>query len=290
MRTLKYEIGSKYDGCSVKTVLTKELMLSSSLIAKLKQIKNGICLDGESIRTNAQVRCGQILSVVIGASPSCQGELPYPILFEDEDILIIDKPSGAAAHGSRYDDEVESIESRVTAYYGNKLMYHPVSRLDRGTTGIMTIAKNGYMHQRLSDKLHTDGFFREYLAVVHGKLKEKAGTIDLPIGRADGSAIKREVRADGARALTGFEVIGEAGELSLVRCVPETGRTHQIRLHMAAIGHPLCGDWLYGKEEPELIDRPALHSEKLSFVHPLTNERITLSCELPEDMLKLITQ
>lgn len=216
---------------------------------------------------------------------------PYEILFEDEDILIINKPAGVAAHGSRYDESVPSIGKAVGEYYGNDEMYHPVSRLDKGTTGVMTIAKNGYMHELLINALHSDAFRRIYIGVAEGDVgrsRGEHGSIRFPIGRADGSAIKREVRMDGEKAVTHYEVIGYENGFSLVAFELETGRTHQIRVHMAAIGHPLVGDWLYGTERRDLIERPALHSRELEFVHPLTDERHIINAKLPQDMRKLI--
>ncbi len=289
MRRLFLKIDKKYAGRTVRSLLSQELHLSSSLISKQKRVPFGITVDGVQVHTDFRSDEGQILGVVIGASrENFSYELPYEILFEDDDILIINKPSGAAAHGSRYDDKAESVEAEVNRYYGNAEMYHPVSRLDRGTSGIMTIAKNGYMHERLIFLLHTDGFIRSYLGIVCGHLEEKEGTVSLPIARVEGSAIKREVRSDGQSAETCYKVLREYEEYSLVRFILKTGRTHQIRVHMSHLGHPLVGDWLYGKEDTSIISRPALHSATLGFTHPMTNERIMLDCEMPEDMKKLI--
>lgn len=288
MRRLFLTTTDSMAGRTVYSLLKGELKLSSGLIARCKQIEGGITLDGMNVHTNVRVCSGQLLGVAIGETFTTSGFPPYEVLFEDEDILIINKPAGAAAHGSRYDDSIESIEQSITAYYGSAQAFHPVSRLDRGTTGIMTIAKNGYMHDRLNESLHSNSFIRTYLGIVHGSLLEKKGRINLPIGRADGSAIKRIVRADGVNAETNYEFIKETNGLSLVRLVLETGRTHQIRVHMSAIGHPLAGDWLYGTEEPALISRPALHSSTLEFIHPLTEKKLRITCEMPEDMRKLI--
>lgn len=288
MRRIFLTITDNMVGRTVYSLLKNELKLSSGLIARCKQIEGGITLDGMNVHTNIRVCSGQILGASIGETLTPSGPPPYEILFEDEDILIINKPAGAAAHGSRYDDSIDSIERSITAYFGSAKAFHPVSRLDRGTTGIMTIAKNGYMHERLTEILHSNGFIRTYIGIVHGSILEKKGRINLPIGRADGSAIKRIIRADGADSQTNYEVMREINGLSLVRFVLETGRTHQIRVHMSAIGHPLAGDWLYGTEEPELISRPALHSSALEFIHPITSRKIRISCKMPEDMRKLI--
>lgn len=291
MRILKLEITDALAGRKILSLLRNELCLSSGLTARVKLIENGITLNGKPARTNETVKSGDTLCVVIGHSGEHNADCTamLPILYEDDDILIIDKPAGAAVHGSRYDDNVESIEACVNKYYGNQHMFHPVSRLDKGTSGIMTIAKNGYMHERLAALLHSSGYKRIYLGIADGELATQSGTVNLPIGRVDGSAIKRCIRDDGAIAVTHYQVLSSTHGHSLLEFRLETGRTHQIRLHMSAIGHPLTGDWLYGTENRALITRPALHSSRLEFTHPLSNKKITISCGLPQDMAKLIS-
>lgn len=324
MRTISFTIPQECEGLTVRSILKNQMRFSSGLIARIKLIQGGILLNGASVHTNARVKAGDTLSAIVGASEtsgascascasSASGEsgvsdasgilfssnalyverkaFPYEILFEDEDILIINKSAGVAAHGSRYDESVPSIGKAVGEYYGNDEMYHPVSRLDKGTTGVMTIAKNGYMHELLINALHSDEFRRIYIGIAEGDVgrsRGEHGSIRFPIGRADGSAIKREVRQDGTKAVTHYEVIGYENGFSLVAFELETGRTHQIRVHMAAIGHPLVGDWLYGTERRDLIERPALHSRELEFVHPLTGERHIINAKLPQDMRKLM--
>ena len=133
----------------------------------------------------------------------------------------------------------------------------------------------------------TDAFRREYRGVCLGVPAPPRGTVDLPIGRAEGSAIARQIRPDGDSAVTHYETLETRNSLSLLRLLPETGRTHQLRLHMATLGCPLAGDWLYGKEDPALIPRPALHSCALELVHPVTGEVLHLTAPLPEDMVRL---
>lgn len=288
MRILEYRIEPKFNACTVLNVLKNKLGISSSLIAKIKLIENGICLDMKNVHVNERVHTGQLLTVVVNTSLVNKGVLPFQILYEDEDVLIIDKPSGCAAHGSRYDENVMNVENYVNEYYGNDTMFHPVSRLDKGTSGVMTIAKNGYMHHLLGSMLHSDNFVKSYTAIVEGELVCKKGTINLPIGRTVNSAIKREIRNDGSYAVTEFEVLSSDKTKSIVKCIPVTGRTHQIRVHMAALGHPLFGDWLYGTERPELIKRPALHSSRLNFVHPISLKEIEIRSDMPDDMQSLI--
>ena len=164
-----------------------------------------------------------------------------------------------------------------------------MNRLDKGTTGLMAVAKSGYVHNLLRRSLHTDDFRREYRGICLGCPEPKSGLIDLPIGRDERSTVKRMIRPDGAPSRSRYEVLEEGNGLALLRLLPETGRTHQLRLHLSAIGHPLAGDWLYGTEDPDLIPRPALHSCALRLRHPVTGELLTLTAPLPEDMERLLS-
>ena len=204
---------------------------------------------------------------------------------------MIDKPAGMAVHPTQDPDET-TLEHALAAYLKPGESPHPVSRLDRGTSGLMTVAKNGYMHELLRRRLHTEAFYREYRGVSLGVPQPAAGRVALPIGFAPGSRYRRAAAPDGAPSCTGYEALAawETGgrAFALLRLIPYTGRTHQLRVHMAAIGCPLAGDWLYGTEAPERIARPALHSSVLRFVHPLTCAVIDLSSPLPPDMAVML--
>ena len=153
----------------------------------------------------------------------------------------------------------------------------------------MVIAKSGYVHDLLRRTLHTGDFYREYRALCVGCPQPLSGTIDAPIGRDETSLVRRCVRPDGVAAVSHYEVLSvQKNGLSLLKLLPETGRTHQLRLHMAHIGCPLAGDWLYGTEDHDLIARPALHSAYLSFRHPISGEMLNFSLPLPEDMARLL--
>ena len=273
-------------GRSVAALLRGELRLSNGLIARLKRIENGILLNGWPAKANMRVRPGDVVSAAIGESPAGSGRVPLPFaaLYEDEDILVISKPAGMEVHGSRRDGDAPSVEAAVNAYFGKAGLFHPVNRLDRGTTGAMAIAKNGFMHEKLAALLHTGAFERVYIGVCEGVFAEKSGRIELPIARVEGSAIKREVREGGAAAVTNYHVIAEKNGFSMIEFRLETGRTHQIRVHASSLAHPLAGDFLYGTENRRLIARPALHSWRLGFTHPLSGARIELTAPLPEDI------
>lgn len=292
MRILNFKIKEEQAGKSVRSILKNEMNLSTGLIARLKRVENGIMLNGKNVHTNIRVAAEDEVSAIIGESGKKGGRLPYEILYEDKDILIISKPAGCAVHGSRYEDSIASIEDAVNEYYGTAGMFHPVNRLDKGTTGVMTIAKNGYMHEQLSRILHTGEFERRYVGIVEGNFpeNEKEGTVDLPIKRLEGSAIKRVTDKDGAKAVTHYKVLQNLDGRAFVEFLLETGRTHQIRVHMAALRHPLIGDWLYGTENRALIARPCLHSKSLKFVHPLTGKIISAEAPVPDDMKRLLAE
>ena len=216
------------------------------------------------------------------------GNWPLPVVWEDEHLLLVDKPAGMTAHASNFLPDTPTVAGALAWTRGTDFLFHPVNRLDKGTTGLMVIAKSGYVHNLLRRALHTPDFYREYLGICVGCPEAGRGTINAPIRRDETSAVARRVRADGAFAVSRYEVLERQRDLSLVKLVPETGRTHQLRLHMASIGCPLAGDWLYGREDPALISRPALHSCGLRLVHPVTGEVLRLRAELPEDMKRLL--
>ncbi len=215
------------------------------------------------------------------------GVCAVPIVYEDEDVLILSKPAGMAVHAAGMTALAGTVAEAVSAYLGGRPL-HCVNRLDRGTSGLMAVAKSSYAHECLRQSLHTEAMRREYRAIVQGRLVPSQGVIDLPIARDPASAIRRRVDPDGAPSRTLYETLEAGEEYSLLRMCPETGRTHQIRVHMAAIGHPLFGDWLYGSETPELITRPALHACRLVMRSPVTGEEIDVSAPMPEDMTELL--
>ncbi|MEA5059142.1 MAG: RluA family pseudouridine synthase [Candidatus Pelethousia sp.] len=290
MRTRTRLIDAGLAGRRVESLLKEELGISDSLMARLKRRERGICLNGERVYTTARVAVGDWLEVQVGDDPVCRAEpMAYPlsILWEDEDILILNKPAGLAVHASTRNPGELTLENALAAYLPPEDGTHPVSRLDRGTTGAMTWTKNGYMHELLRRQFHTPGFQKEYLAVTAGELADDGGHIRLPIGFAEGSRYKRAIQPEGQEAHTEFFVLARGGGYSLVRLVPHTGRCHQLRLHMATIGYPLAGDWLYGKES-SAIARPALHAGGLRLLHPITGDEIRICAPLPEDMKELL--
>ena len=286
MRTLTFTIDEAWDGSTVKHVLRAKLHMAEGLIARLKLRETGLMRNGERVFTNAPVRTGDVLRVEIGdengenAAPPIAAPLTF--VYEDEDLAVLNKRADMAVHGSTGGRGC-TVANALAALWGRDAAFHPVSRLDRGTSGLMVIAKSAYVHDLLRRSLHTDAFRREYLALARGMFPEDSGTVDLPIGRDAASPTKRAVCQAGQPSRTDYAVLERFPGGALLRVRPLTGRTHQIRVHMAATGHPLFGDALYGAAD-ETLCRPALHSAYLSLRHPVTGETLELAAPLPDDL------
>lgn len=277
-------------GCTVQHVLTEVFRMSHSHIARLKRREGGILKNGEKCYVTARLSPGDTVTALISDPPETKRlegwDHPIPIVFEDEWLAVVNKPAGLTVHPERAGGG-GSVENALSAHFKEDEFVHTVSRLDRGTSGLMTVAKSGHIHERMIRLMHTPAFQKEYLAVCEDIFIEKHGFVRLPLEHPEGSNFKMEVREGGRPCETEYEVVGEYGERSLVRLIPHTGRMHQLRVHMAASGHPLTGDWLYGTEIAE-ISHAALHSHKLRFIHPVTGERIELEAPLPDEIAALI--
>ena len=292
MRTLSVTVTPETDGRMVKGILRGELQLSYSLLKSLKWRENAILLNGQSVRVNTIVHAGDVVSVLLDEYCATPAALPCPIpldiVYEDEDLLVLNKPAGIAMHPKSTDLAAPSMAAALVSYLGEGSTAHFVSRLDKGTSGLFIAAKTGYVHDRLRRALHSDGLRREYLAVAVGTVTPPCGTIDLPIGRADGSIVRRCVRDDGLPSLTEYQTVAVNDRFTLLRLTPHTGRTHQLRVHLSHLGYPFAGDWLYGTEDKALISRPALHSCEVWFTHPISGKELHFTAPMPEDMQKLM--
>lgn len=291
MRLLTLHITEEMAGRKVGHLLRGQLKLSYSLVKSLKWRENAILLNGERVNTDVRVKAGDVLTVNVTdreETAAVDDSVPLPqVLWEDDDLLIINKSAGITVHVSALTGEGVTVEKMVARYLGGGA-FHPVNRLDRCVSGIMVVAKNGHAHARAMALLHTDDFRREYRGICQGVPSPTAGEISLPIGRDNSSAVKRKIDSEGQPSLTEYEVLQVCGEAALLRLRPITGRTHQLRLHMAAIGHPLLGDWLYGTEHPALPHRTALHSYELWLTHPITGEKLHITAPLPKEMEQLL--
>lgn len=293
MRILTYTVTPEEDGRMVKGILRGSLQLSYTLLKSLKWRENAILLNGQSVHVNAIVHAGDVVSVALSERTPredlyCANAAKPDIVYEDDDLLVLNKPAGVAMHPKSGDASAPSLAAMLTSYLGEGSVPHFVSRLDKGTSGLLIAAKSGYVHDRLRRALHSSDLRREYRAVAVGRVEPPYGVIDAPIGRAEGSIIRRCVRADGLPSLTEYETLQVNDRFTLLRLRPQTGRTHQLRVHMAYLGHPLAGDWLYGTEDKTLIARPALHSYELWFTQPVTGLELHFTAPIPQDMQRLM--
>ena len=293
MRILTYTVPPEENGHMVKGILRGDLHLSYTLLKSLKWRENAILLNGQSVHVNAIVHTGDVVSVALSERAPredlyCEHTARPNIVYEDDDLLVLNKPAGVAMHPKADDASAPSLAAMLTGYLGEGSVPHFVSRLDKGTSGLLIAAKSGYVHDRLRRALHSDNLRREYRAVAVGAVTPDHGIIDAPIGRAEGSIIRRCVRADGLPSLTEYETLQTSERFTLLRLRPQTGRTHQLRVHMAYLGYPLAGDWLYGTEDKNLIARPALHSYELWFTQPITGQEFHFTATTPQDMQRLL--
>jgi len=293
MRVLEYTVQEKDRGRRLGSVLERDMRISRTLISRLK-FRHAILLDGQSARTDTRLQPGQTVYAVLEDEKNAwEGLVPSDVLpdvrYEDEDVLIVCKPAPLPSIASAR-QQGDTLEGRMYAYFGcgEHFVYRPVNRLDKGTSGLMLVAKNSFAQEKLQKDLHTEHFVREYLAVCEGVLPGREGVIDLPIAREKADSVRRVIREDGRRAVTHYRVLREQNGRSLVRLQLETGRTHQIRVHLSAMGCPIVGDYLYGAEHTALPGRFALHACSVRFRHPVTGKIIEMEEKLPRELEKLL--
>ena len=290
---LEYKIKEEDSGRKLRDYLKSALTLSTRLI-RGAAADGRIKVNGQRVKLNYVIKAGDILNIEVSKDED-QNIEPEPmeldIVFEDEDIIVINKPPFTVVHPTRR-HQSGTLANGVLYHFrskGENCIVRLVSRLDMDTSGLIVIAKNQYSHMFLAMEMEKNKFEKGYTAVAWGEISPKQGTINKPIYKPEDESIKRIVDERGQESITHYEVKESIGEASLVKLLLETGRTHQIRVHLSHLGHPIIGDTLYGRgEEEELIKRQALHASHLGFTHPRTKELIKLSCDLPEDIKNLI--
>lgn len=289
---MRMEYVVQADGCKLRDVLRRDMGVSYSAMKSAKW-DNRICVDGVPTPVNAVLRAGQVVTMTWPREKPVYQLTPYPLAldipYEDEYLMVVDKPAPLASQSSAGHPD-NSLENAVFAYLGcpKDFVYRPVNRLDKGTSGLMVIAKTPHAQHRLQQQMHTETFERTYLAVVEGVPEPNGGVIDAPIAKVDAASIRRHVCPEGKPSITHYQVEHVANGRALVRLRLETGRTHQIRVHMSHMGWPVCGDFLYGMELAELPGRFALHSAGLALVHPITGEQLRFASPLPRQLKALI--
>ncbi|MBR7092518.1 MAG: RluA family pseudouridine synthase [Clostridia bacterium] len=285
MAEFSFPVPAAWDGASVQAFLRAGCGLSWRMVVRLKRVENGMCLDGRPVRTIDTVHAGQTVTIRMPQeTPRIEAvPLPLSVVYEDASLLVIDKPPYIAVHPSAGRPEptvANGVVARLAAA-GTPGSFHPVNRLDRNTSGLLLAGKDPHAVYALTGRVR-----KEYLAVVLGRVAG-SGLIDCPLRLREGSYLTRQVGAGGKQSRTRFTALASDGEITLLRLRLETGRTHQIRAHMAYIGHPLAGDTMYGADTS--LPRHALHCGTMAFAHPVTGDPLVFSSPLPEDMAALLT-
>ena len=291
-RTITYHIDAHADGLRTEQFLRRR-GYSCQNLTQLKKMPESILINGVWSYMRTPLSAGDTLTVHIRETESSPNippvDLPLCIVYEDEDIIVVNKPAGMPVHPSLHNYRI-SLANALMYYYqqqGKPFIFRCTNRLDRDTSGLTVVAKHMVSSGILSAMTTRREIRREYLAIVRGHVTPPSGTIDAPIGRAGTPLIERRIDFEhGERAVTHYRVVKEKNGHSLVSLVLETGRTHQIRVHMKYLGFPLVGDYLYNPDM-EYIQRQALHSHSLSFRHPITGEDLKCTADLPEDMLRI---
>lgn len=294
MNILKWTITGDDAGYSVIDYLRQKHAFSRRLLRSLKEEGGSINVNSENRNLRSILQEGDWVDVSFPpeeVTPYLEANpIPLNIIYEDEMLFVVDKQAGMATIPSR-NHPTHTLANGILNYYRNKGIestVHVVTRLDRDTSGLVLIAKNRYCHALFGKMQKSHQIKRKYIAIVKGQPIEQKGTIDAPIGRKEGSIIERTVTGHGQEAITDYEVVDIFlnGNYSFTEIEPRTGRTHQIRVHMAYINHPLVGDELYSEPDGR-INRHALHCYRLIFNHPLTLEEVCVEAPIPNDMKAL---
>lgn len=298
MSVLEKQVENIEKGMKIREYLKNELGLSTRLIRSASLDKR-IFVNGEAVKMNRLLNSGEIIKIDLAKEESqdiAPEKMDIDIVYEDEDILVVNKKPFMVVHPTKSYQSGTLANGVINYFIESKqnCIVRLVSRLDMNTSGLIIIAKNQFSHGTLSKEMSGNKVEKRYLAIVHGIMEEKQGTIDLPIYKPEGieNGIKRIIDERGQRSITHYKVIEEFNDSSVVECKLETGRTHQIRVHLSSLGHPIYGDTLYGfgDEEMELIKRQALHAYGLNFKSPRSGEELALRAELPDDMKELISK
>ena len=296
MSILEKKVEDVVEGTKLREYLKREMSISTRLI-RSASIQKRIFINNEVVKMNRVIKNGEIIKIDLEKEESqniAPEKIDIDIVYEDEDILVVNKKPFMVVHPTKT-YQSGTLANGVINYFmesNQNCIVRLVSRLDMNTSGLIIIAKNQFSHGMLSKAMSENKVEKRYLAIVHGIFKEKQGTIDKPIYRPEGieNGTRRVVDERGQRSITHYKVVEEFSDSSLVECKLETGRTHQIRVHLSYLGHPIYGDVLYGDgdNEGDLIERQALHAYGLDFKSPRTEKELSLRADLPDDMKGLI--
>lgn len=294
-RTIEYEIDESADGLRIEQFLRRH-GYSGQNLTEIKRMPKSILVNGEHYYMRQILHAGDQLKVCIQETDCSEKippvQIPLDIVYEDEDIIVINKPAGMPIHPS-LNNYTNSMANALAWYYQEQnkpFIFRCCNRLDRDTSGLTVVAKHLVSGNILSSMVYRREIHREYLAIVRGHVSPQSGMINAPLARKPGTIIERTVDWEhGENAITHYHVVREANGHSLVSLKLETGRTHQIRIHMKHLGYPLIGDYLYNPDM-EYITRQALHSHRLCFPHPITGKMMEFIAPLPADMQNVLQE
>lgn len=293
MSFITYKVGKEGQDVKIRDYMKENLNLSGRFI-RGSAMDRRLRVNGKEVKLNYKLQEDDVIEVTVNAeeSQNIEGEdLNIKVIYEDDDLLIVDKPPFMVVHPTK-SHPMGTLANGVIHHFrsnNDNSIVRLVSRLDRDTSGLIMIAKNQFSHMNLAKSMEKNLIKKSYLAIIHGNLENQEGTIDLPIGRPTDETIKRAVLEDGQRSITHYKIKESYKEGTLVELVLETGRTHQIRVHLSYVGCPIYGEQLYSDfNDEELISRQALHAYALTLPHPRSGKILNFESTLPEDMTKLI--
>lgn len=289
---------AKFAGARVDVMLAEVAGITRSAAQKAIAEERLVDGAGNAVAKSLKVEAGQSFSYLpaeVEPTELQPLDVDIEIVYEDEDLAVVNKPRGMVVHpaaGHAQDTLVNVLMARLSSLSGINGELRPgiVHRIDKDTSGLLVVAKNDFAHQSLAAQIKEHSARRTYETVVRGRLRDDEGTVDAPIGRSRRDRKKMAVTSDGRDAVTHWQVITRYAGWTHVRCVLETGRTHQIRVHMAHIGHPVAGDPLYGGRDELSVGGQCLHARELELTHPRTGERMVFTTELPDYFKKVLTK
>ncbi len=287
-RIIEIKADAAQAGRTIKDILRNDLRVSAAILTQLKKETDGILLNGDPAFATARVKEGQVLSITIrdGVSSMEGAEIPLLVLYEDEDVIVLNKPRSMPTHPSQ-NHHGDTLANGLMEYYkGQNFIFRAITRLDKDTSGVVLVAKNPLAGAILVEDMKLGRIQKEYLAITNNAPDPLSGQLEAPIRRQKESIVLRCVSPDGREAVTRYETVKQEENFALVRLMPLTGRTHQLRVHMSYLGCPIYGDDLYGAPQREEATR--LHCGKLRFFQPVTGEEILVKAPLPNDMEDLV--